>query len=206
MGPRLVVVYLSLLVYTAAAASGKETRSDPAHHLGLCICFTCMETAPGRLFYSLFMMIDTAGHQLQGQWWAVLWCICEHSICSQLRLLPCTLPAGPSWSVGRSPPGPLPLFAHPAYSGSCWVAGPVATEANLRTAVAAGGAITLAAPITLTSGELVLTSVLSIDGAGQTINAAGTSRIFNVRPGGSLYANDLILTNARVSPNAFCLT
>lgn len=78
-------------------------------------------------------------------------------------------------------------------------AGPIATEAELRTAVAQGGAVTLTAPITLTGGELVLSSILSIDGAGNTIDAGGNSRIFNVRAGGSLFASALTLSNAKAS-------
>ncbi|GAQ91788.1 hypothetical protein KFL_008540060 [Klebsormidium nitens] len=88
----------------------------------------------------------------------------------------------------------LSLLLH---SVAAAVTGPIATEAELRTAVAQGGAVTLTAPITLTGGELVLSSILSIDGAGNTIDAGGISRIFNVRAGGSLFASALTLSNAK---------
>ena len=54
--------------------------------------------------------------------------------------------------------------------------------------------------VALAGGELVISSDLAVEGAGanvQTIDAGGTSRVFNVRPGVTASVSDVTLANGR---------
>jgi len=108
------------------------------------------------------------------------------------------------------------LYATYVVTGSADGPGTVAPAAGgtfaastLRAAVNAANAqgdadtIVLApnlATVALTAGELAITSPLTIRGTGanrQTIDAGGTSRVFNVRPGATATVSDVTLANGR---------